>query len=221
MALSNGSYRSPSVIPNSEATLNATYSRHVWVKCPAVPAIGSTNQTAAALRSGFSSGFAHDECYWDHPSGTFYRSNAHRQGGYVAAQMSSGGFTAGAWHSMGCVWTGSLLQSYLNGVADGSTAGVPAGSNSGFEVCMRASSGWGTVEGQMSTGETAELAIWDVALTVDDFAALAKGFRATRIRPQNLVLYWPAVRGRRDLIAGRTATLHGTEAFSDHPRVFG
>lgn len=87
---------------------------------------------------------------------------------------------------------------------------------------MRSSSTYGGIEAMMAAGdEVAEFAVWDVALTVDDFAALSKGFRATRIRPANLVLYWPAMRGRQELVAGRTAVLHGSEAFGDHPRVFG
>jgi arabinose-5-phosphate isomerase len=52
-------------------------------------------------------------------------------------------------------------------------------------------------------------------------AALGKGFRPPRIRPQNLKAYYPGVGNLVDVVGGRTLVKQaGTDTFADHPRVF-
>jgi hypothetical protein len=69
------------------------------------------------------------------------------------------------------------------------------------------------------TGQVAEVALWSAALTDDELVSLAKGFKPSRIRPQNLVWYSPAVRNLIDLKRGLTIT-NENATVTDHPRVY-
>lgn len=72
-------------------------------------------------------------------------------------------------------------------------------------------------------GSIAEAAIWDVALTDDEIAALAKGVSPLLIRPESLKRYWPllndAARGQ-DVTGRGSLTETGTLTKADHCRVF-
>lgn len=154
--------------------------------------------------------------------GGFVRSHYHRAGSYVSAQMSAGSFAADTWISFAATWDGSRVRSYVNGVLDGTSAlsGVPAAGDA--QIAVNASSDYGGVSSQFTDGQTAEQAIWDVVLGIDEIISLAKGFRASRVRPDRLAFYAPEVRGRQELFGGRTLTIGvGVETVTDHPRVYG
>ena len=154
--------------------------------------------------------------------GGFVRSHYHRSGSYVAAQMSAGNFAADTWISFAATWDGSRVRSYVNGVLDGTSAlsSVPASGNA--QIAVNASSDYGGVSSLFTNGQTAEQAVWDVVLGIDEIVSLAKGFRASRVRPDRLAFYSPEVRGRQELVGGRTLTIgSGSETITDHPRVFG
>ena len=70
------------------------------------------------------------------------------------------------------------------------------------------------------SGQVAEAAIWNVALTDAEVDALAHGFTPDQIRPQSLVFYTPLVRNIQDLKGGLTITNNNTATVSDHPRVY-
>jgi hypothetical protein len=175
------------------------------------------------MRGGFSSGFSHDEFAWNHVNASFFRSQYHRSGGYAAAQMSAGSFSpVDTWRSYAATFDGTNVRSYVGGVLDGTSAGTSASTAGNTEVCLNGTGNYGSVSNPFTGGQTAELAIWDVVLNADELAALAKGFRASRIRPDNLVFYAPVVRGKQDICGGRTLVLGvGSETVTDHPRVFG
>lgn len=222
MALSgSGGYRSSATIPESTYPLNAVYTRHLFARSSVLPST-SGFRFACGMRGGFNSNFSHDEFAWDHTGASFVRSNYHRSGGYVSAQMSAGSFTVDTWRSYGATFDGANVRSYVDGVLDGTSGGTSASSVGNTEVTLNASSNYGSVSNLFANGETAELAIWDVVLTADEIAALAKGFRASRIRPNHLVFYTPVVRGKQDIKGGRTLSLSsGSETVTSHPRVFG
>jgi hypothetical protein len=69
-------------------------------------------------------------------------------------------------------------------------------------------------------GLLAEAAIWNAALTDDEVASLAQGFKPSRVRPQSLQFYAPIVRELRDLRGGLTLTNNNTATVADHPRVY-
>lgn len=69
-------------------------------------------------------------------------------------------------------------------------------------------------------GSIGEVGIWNIALTVDEVTSLNKGFKCSRIRPQNLVFYAPLVRNLQDLRNGRSMTNHNSATVSPHRRVY-
>jgi hypothetical protein len=70
------------------------------------------------------------------------------------------------------------------------------------------------------TGDIAEVGIWNVALTADEIASLAKGMTCDKVRPQNLVFYAPLVRDLIDAKGGLTITNNNSATVADHPRVY-
>jgi hypothetical protein len=174
------------------------------------------------MRGGFNSGYSHDEFAWDHTSASFVRSNYHRSGSYVPAQMSAGSFVGDVWRSYAATFDGTNVRSYVEGVLDGTSANTSASTVGGTEVVLNGSSSYGSVASPFTNGQTAELAIWDVVLNAAELAALVKGFRASRIRPEHLVFYAPVVRGKQDIVGGRSLSLEvGSETVTSHPRVIG
>lgn len=71
--------------------------------------------------------------------------------------------------------------------------------------------------GHMS-GLIAEAAIWNIALTDAEVLILANGYSPLFVHPQNLVAYWPLIRGLNDRVGGYNLTATGTIA-SPHCRI--
>lgn len=69
-------------------------------------------------------------------------------------------------------------------------------------------------------GRVAEVALWDVALTDEEFVSLSKGFKPSRIRPQNLRFYAPIVRDLLNVKEALTFTNNNTATVTEHPRVY-
>ena len=74
--------------------------------------------------------------------------------------------------------------------------------------------------GGYSNALIAEVGIWNVALTADEVASLAKGMTCDKIRPQSLVFYAPLVRDLQDTKGGLTITNNNTATIATHPRVY-
>jgi hypothetical protein len=70
-------------------------------------------------------------------------------------------------------------------------------------------------------GLIAEVGIWDVALTDDEIASLARGMTCDKVRPQSLVFYAPLVRNLIDTKGGLTITNNNSATVADHPRIYG
>jgi hypothetical protein len=70
------------------------------------------------------------------------------------------------------------------------------------------------------TGQLAEFAIWNAALTVGEINSLAQGFKPPRIRPQSLLYYVPLVRNVHELRSGITFTAVNAPVVFAHPRVY-
>lgn len=215
-------YYSATTIPATEAAIQNAYTRHIFARCSVLPSTADL-RLVCGLRNGFNSDYCHDECAWNHTGAAYYRSNYHRSGSYVSAQMSAGSFAVDTWVSIAATWDGTYLRSYVNGVLDGTSgaSSIPTAGDS--QIVQNSSSNYNTSPGALFTGgDTAEHALWDVVLTIDEIVSLSKGFRASRVRPDRLFFYAPSVRGKQELMAGRTLTVGaGSETVTDHPRVFG
>jgi hypothetical protein len=70
-----------------------------------------------------------------------------------------------------------------------------------------------------STGDFAELGMWQASLSDDEIASLGDGMTCEKIRPQSLVYYTPLVRDIQDLARGMTLTDTSTTV-ATHPRVY-
>jgi hypothetical protein len=70
-----------------------------------------------------------------------------------------------------------------------------------------------------STGDFAELGMWQATLTAEEVASLAKGMTCDKIRPQSLVYYTPLIRDIQDLARGMTLT-NTNSTVATHPRVY-
>ena len=70
-----------------------------------------------------------------------------------------------------------------------------------------------------STGDFAELGMWQSTLTAAEIASLAKGMTCDKVRPQSLVYYTPLIRDIQDLARGMTLT-DTNSTVANHPRVY-
>jgi hypothetical protein len=70
-----------------------------------------------------------------------------------------------------------------------------------------------------STGDFADLAIWQAALSAAQIASLADGFSADKVAPESLVYYSPLARDISDVVGGMTLT-DASSTVEPHPRIY-
>ena len=130
--------------------------------------------------------------------------------------------TAGAWQHGAAVFASSTSRTaYYNGTP-GTTDTVSVAVNGGVANRTNIGARFNTAIGGFWDGGLAEAAIWNVALTAAEIAALAKGFSPLLIRPTALVAHWPLI-GRHSPELSRKGgsgmTLVNAPAQADHPRI--
>ncbi len=76
----------------------------------------------------------------------------------------------------------------------------------------------GSSPDEYADGLIAEVAVWNIALTDDEVAILAKGYSPLFVHPQNIIAYWPLIRGLNDKVGGFNMTATGT-AIAAHPGI--
>jgi hypothetical protein len=73
-------------------------------------------------------------------------------------------------------------------------------------------------------GISAELGIWNAALTADEITSLFKGARTIQVRPQSLRLYSPLIRNSSNDLVGKYTSddppLHQAPTFNDGDYAF-
>ncbi len=147
-----------------------------------------------------------------------YTASGAAHAGSFAASTAS--ISSGVWSHCAAVFAAANdRRAYANGANKGTEAtsrAVDSGVNK-TRIGVRASS-----EIQYCTGTIAEAAAWNVALTDDEVAILAKGYSPLLVRPASLIAYWPLV-GRYSteisLKSGFGLGVTGTTVAA-HPRVF-
>ncbi len=107
---------------------------------------------------------------------------------YVAEGTTA--LTSGQWYSAMVVYDGSNVQLYLDNVAEGSAvsaAGLTVKTVSSPNIYIGRN-----ISGSNAAfpGDISEIAVWDAALNSNERAALARGVRASKIRPASLQRYW-------------------------------
>jgi hypothetical protein len=145
-------------------------------------------------------------------------------GAQVTAFASDGGwdlaitsttFTNGQWHhAAGVFVANNERQAYLNGGGKGTSvvSAAPVGVNH-TDLAHGAYS--------LFAGDIAEAAIWNVALTDEEIAVLAKGFSPLCLwhRLPNLVVYQDLMRPLNRPGIGPAMTAVGGTNIADHPRM--
>ena len=130
---------------------------------------------------------------------------------------SSGNYDDGAWHHGGMSWAwdgaNTTLTLYADGVSQGTNTSTMQFSSSAENIYLGSQAG----SSEFYSGDEAESAFWNVALTAAEFAALAKGYSPLLVRRSALAMYVPAVRNIVDMV-WPTVTPSGTSV-STHPRM--
>ena len=139
----------------------------------------------------------------------------------TAAQTAatSTGYSANTWHhACGIFASATDRRAYIDGGSKGTntTAQSPVS-------LSHTSLGWlwrSDNPAPALAGSIAEAAIWDVALTDEEVAALGKGLCPLFVRPQNIVAYWSLIRDDNDRIGVYNLTAGNTPTWTDHPPIF-
>jgi hypothetical protein len=130
------------------------------------------------------------------------------------------------WNHIAMVFNGTLsgdanrIKGYLNGIqislSFSGNGGIPArtSNNSALDSYRI-----GKISTYWSSGDFAELGMWQASLTAEEVASLAKGMTCDKVRPQSLVYYTPLIRDIQDLARGMTLT-DTNSTVANHPRIY-
>jgi hypothetical protein len=147
--------------------------------------------------------------------------------------------TTGSWVHAGGVLdiAGDNIRVYYNGAQEASTAvtfGATTYTNT-VPTLQQDSIGFartavGPPYGPIATdqqvdGRIQELAVWNVDIATEGFRQLALGFKPFRVKPQNLILYWPLLSDAATLIelvkgAAAGMTINGSIPTANHNLMF-
>jgi hypothetical protein len=146
----------------------------------------------------------------------------YQTGGTTRFASSTSGYAANVWHHICGVFSANNARAvYLDGGNKGTDANASTPANvTYFSI--------GTLyrtdnPGVYTNGRIAEAAIWNVALTDDEAAILAKGISPLSVRPVSLFGYWPLIgkyNPEIDRINGNSLSLANAPVAAAHPRIF-
>lgn len=172
----------------------------------------ATNQTAIDLGSTLST---NGQRVFMNASGVNAEST---QSAGTRTATTSAAPSTGTWHHIAGVFASSTdRRAFLDGGNKGTSTDSRTWSADIDRTIIAARIRSGAVA-QGFDGKLAEIAIWNVALSDDDVASLAKGFRPTLIRPDRIVMYASLISNVFDYVGGNTLTLTGTANVAVHPR---
>lgn len=119
---------------------------------------------------------------------TILRAQASSTAGGTASASTVATITANQWNHGAAVFTSATSRTvYLNGGnAQSNTTSITPSGLTTTTIGFRGLNGSNFVNGPI-----AEAGIWNVALSANEVAALAKGVPPRYVRPQSLVGYWP------------------------------
>jgi hypothetical protein len=130
---------------------------------------------------------------------------------------STSGYIANTWTHAAGVWSGlNSRTAYINGGNSGTNSSTQSATTlTRSQIGANASAATNRMNGLI-----AEVGIWNVALTAEEIASLAKGMTCDKVRPQSLVFYAPLVRDIIDQKGGRTITNNNGATVATHTRVY-
>ncbi|GAI03312.1 unnamed protein product, partial [marine sediment metagenome] len=142
------------------------------------------------------------------------------QAGAWAYAKTSVKYTATVWHHAAAVFAAvDDRRVYMDGGNKGTeaTSRTP-GAMAKTAIAVMPSDAYSLY----MDGYLAEAAVWNIALTDEEVATLAKGFSPLFVHPQNLVAYWPLI-GKLspeiDVVGGYDVSLVNAPTFGGHTGV--
>ena len=154
-----------------------------------------------------------------HLSAATLRAQQYTFGGSFNEASATASASVSTWsHAAGVFTSNSSRTVYL----DGGNSATNTGTSVASTLSTRTNIGvyFNSTAGNYFDGRIAEVGVWNVALTADEIASLAKGFSPALIRPQSLTYYAPLVRELTEIRGGLTLTNNNTATVADHPRVY-
>ncbi len=159
-----------------------------------------------------------------HVGGDPVRAQCHgTPGGAEVFATTSSGYSTSTWHhACGVFASASSWAAYIDGGSVGTNATSRDPSGTGSRTQIGAFRVGGSYFSPF-TGQIAEAAIWNVALTAAEVLSLSKGVCPLLVRPNNVVAYWPIV-GRvsteRERVGNFHLTVTGATQSAHPPKVF-
>lgn len=136
----------------------------------------------------------------------------------VKSEVDPATLSIGSWKPCGGVFTSATSRQVrydgIYGPVE-TTSVTPTGVNN-----ILIGSRYNPSLGSWFYGSLAELALWDVSLTTEEFVSLEKGISPMKIRPSALRFYLPLMDNPNDIIGGRIMTVNGAIKADDHPRIY-
>ena len=135
--------------------------------------------------------------------------------------IAAGGYTTGVWHHVAVICTNSISREIYQdaGTPGSSTSAVAFASVNNLSTGARYYNA--TVDLKATGNYTAELAVWNVALTTADVDNLASGVYPNQVSSANIVEYWPLLNDLNNAVSGSTVHMvdQGTSPLSSsiHP----
>jgi hypothetical protein len=210
----------------SAATINnlqPPFSYHFFAQKSAQPSSGSSSEPfSIADPTG-----TYLECFaWDDGASpqSFY--NRRSSGTYDTIPITGLTLAANTWYGLGVSLSGTSGIGYLNGVQNNTnTWGAPPSTHPNINLLWIGYS----PQNQYFSGQLAEVGVWNVALTANEFKALGLGVPPFLIRPQNLLFYAPCRNEAQtiwspSLISSSSSlalTTAGGVTTTVHPKVYG
>lgn len=143
-----------------------------------------------------------------------------------SAALSSTTISANTWfHACAVFASATDRRAFLNGGGKGTNAvsRVPSGINR-TSIGVGDGSAAALPFAPSGTGDIAEVAMWNVALTDAEVASLANAIPPFLVRPASLVAYWPLIGVHSPEINLKSNTVvqsvQGTLSQAAHPRIF-
>jgi hypothetical protein len=138
--------------------------------------------------------------------------------GITTATAQTGGRVGGVFNHIAAVFSANNNRiAYVNGAAGAAntTSVNPTTINT-----LLISANYNITLGNFHNGVSAEVGIWNAALTAAEIASLAQGMTCDKIRPQSLVFYAPLVRDLIDQKAALAITNNNGATVATHTRVY-
>lgn len=168
---------------SATAPISTSATAAIWYKPDHAVTTGITGVcgfTAASQVSDF-------VLVWDHTDSNYRQcwavscNNAFPKAKYATSLAADG-----SWYHLCGTYNTTNITAYLNGSQDNQTANGTQNTTGNYAYTLGSS-----VHYSSPKGAVFDFAMWNVVLTVNEIAALARGIRPFNIRPTALMIYWP------------------------------